>query len=301
MLGCAASRTGAGTTAMKSFSRSRRLGSFVSLIAVVPSIALFAIALAACGDDAENVALPIFEGGLTIPSESEGGDATTTADADATATPDAQVTDSSTIDAPSGDGSTTATNLVISQVQSRGTGGGNDEFIEIYNPTAASITFDNTWTITDRNATSGLGSCTTAATTLYTGTGQMIASHKHLLIATSSYSETTTADDTFSAGISDAASIVLVHGGATVDALCFSYDTTTTTTLTTCTTPYVCEGTPATNPHNNTTTGTSATDISLERKPGGTGGNGIDSNDNANDFQTATPADPHDLASAAVP
>lgn len=288
---------------MKSSSRSRRLRSSAHLLAIVPSLALFAIALAACGDDAENVALPIFEGGPSLANEVEAGEASTAEGGDATTPTDAQVGDTSTpTDAStSDDGSTSATNLVISQVQSRGTGGGNDEFIELYNPTAASITFDNTWTIVERNATGGLATCAAnLPSTLYTGTGQAIASHKHLLLVTSSYSGTVGMDATYSAGISDAASLVLMHASVAADALCFSYDAATSSALTSCTaTPYTCEGTPATNPHDNTT-GTN-TDASLERKPGGTGGNGVDTNVNANDFAANASDDPHDLASAAVP
>jgi hypothetical protein len=277
----------------------RRRISLVHFLAVVPTLALCGLAIGACGDDASFHVLPVFEGGPGIANASEAGDATSTADgADATAS-DGEVKDTSTNDSSTNDGGVTATNLVISQVQSRNTNGGDGEFIEIYNPTAASITFDSTWSVTDRNATSGLGSCAGAASTLYTGTGKAIASHGHLLIATATYADSPGADDAFSAGISDAASIVLVHSSATVDALCFSYDGPTTTTLTTCSTPYICEGAPATNPHNNTT-GTN-NDSTLERKPGAAGGNATDTNVNANDFQTNAAADPHDLASAAVP
>ncbi len=279
----------------------RRRNAAAPLLAILATLAFGGLTLAACGDDAENVALPIFEGGLTIPNESDGGEAGTNDSGDAAIATDGETNETSTISDSSTDGATTATNLVISQVQSRGTGGGNDEFVEIYNPTGSSITFDSTWTVTVRNATGGSATCANAATTLYTGTGLAIASHAHLLLTASAYSESVTSDATFSAGISDAASLVLVHASATVDVLCFSYDTTTTTTLTSCTTPYICEGAPATNPHNDTTTGVSATDVSLERKPGGTGGNATDTNDNANDFQTASPADPHDLTSAPVP
>ena len=258
------------------------------------------MAVGACGDDASFHVLPIFEGGPGIANGTEGGSEAGASEAGDAST-DAPTNETSN-DGATPDGATGGTDLVISQVQSRGTAGGNDEFIEIYNPTTASITFDGNWSVTERNATSGLGSCTTAASTLYTGTGQAIASHKHLLLATSSYSGAVAGDAVFSAGISDAASIVLVHSGATADALCFSYDLTTTTTLTTCTTPYICEGTPATNPHDNTTAGVSATDVSLERKPGGAGGNATDTNINANDFATsASPDVPHNLTSAAVP
>jgi hypothetical protein len=53
------------------------------------------------------------------------------------------------------------------------------------------------------------------------------------------------------------------------------------------------------NPHDNT----SSTDVdaSVERKPGGVGGNGQDTGDNAADFSTAMPANPQDLASPPTP
>ncbi|MGH7285351.1 MAG: lamin tail domain-containing protein, partial [Polyangiaceae bacterium] len=250
------------------------------------------------GVDGYGVPLPIFEGG--VEGSTIVGDANVEAAADAS--DDGTASEAST-DASNdgGDASASATGLVISQMQSRGTGSGNDEFIEIYNASSASITFDSTWTITVRNATGNVLTCTTVTPTLlYTGAGQVIASHEHLLLATSSYSESVTADATFSAGIPDAASLVLLQSGLVVDALCFDYDGPTTTTLTMCTmAPYVCEGTPSLNPHDNTT-GTN-TDASLERKPGGSGGNTVDANDNASDFQSLVTADPHDLASAAVP
>ncbi|MEO7109113.1 MAG: hypothetical protein ABI183_01635 [Polyangiaceae bacterium] len=263
---------------------------------------MFGLAVGACGDDASFHLLPVFEGGAGIANASEAGDAASKPDVATNS--DGQVSETSTNDsATDDDAATTATNLVISQVQSRGTAGGNDEFVELYNPTDAAITFDGTWTITVRNATSGVAACAGAPSILYTGTGQAIGSHKHFLIATAAYSETTAAPDApYSAGISDAANVVLNHSTTTVDALCFSYDATTALTLTTCATPFTCEGAPVGNPHNNTTTGVSATDVSLERKPGGAGGNGVDNNVNATDFAiSASPAVPHDLASAAVP
>ena len=268
------------------------------IIAVVPSIALFALGIGACGVDDTDVPLPVFEGGPGVATSSEAGDGSV--DGANETSGDAEVNETSA-DSAAGDGSTAATSLVISQMQSRGTAGGNDELIEIYNGTAASITFDASWTLTVRNATGGLGACVATPSVLYTGANQVIASHKHLLLTASAYSESVPGDATFGAGIPDAASLVLLHAAATVDALCFSYDATTTGTLTGCTIAYTCEGTPATNPHDNTASATSNADNSLERKPGGAGGNGTDANDNATDFSTATPADPHNLAAAAVP
>ena len=274
----------------------RRSSPVVRCLAVAP-IVVFLFAAGACGVDGDGDALPYFEGGLQGSTTLNDGSSVDGSDAST----DSAVSDASN-DASrdaAGDAST-ATGLVISQVQSRGTSAGNDEFVEIYNASSASITFDATWTVTVRNATGGVASCTTAtASLLFAGTGQVIGAHKHLLYGTSNLSEPVTADATFSAGIPDAASLVLLHGGATVDALCFQYDAATTTTLTTCSVPYVCEGTPALNPHDNTS-GTN-TDASLERKPGGSGGNTVDANDNATDFLSNAAADPHNLASAAVP
>lgn len=276
--------------------KARRHSLAVRSLALAP-IAAFCFAAGACGVDGAGVPLPYFEGGTQ--SVTTLSDASTESGSDASG--DGAVSDASD-DASNADGgdASVASGLVISQVQSRGSSAGNDEFVEIYNASSASITFDATWTVTVRNATGGVASCATVTPSLLiTGASQVIPSHKHLLFATSNLSESITPDATFSAGIPDAASLVLLHAGLPVDALCFQYDAATTTTLTTCTVAYVCEGTPALNPHDNTS-GTN-TNASLERKPGGAGGNTVDSNDNANDFLSNAAPDPHNLASAAVP
>jgi len=193
--------------------------------------------------------------------------------------------------------------LYISQVKSRGMNGGNDEWIEIYNPGSLSVTFDNTWSVSARSAAVTAAQCaTTAYAVRFTGSGQTIPSHGHILfanVAGFSESATTPADGTYATGVPDAASIVLFHSGTAEDALCFYYDASTQATLSCAGSPFTCSGTPVMNPHNNTT-GTD-TNQSLERKPGGAGGNGINTNNNAADFQTQATADPHDLASAPVP
>lgn len=191
--------------------------------------------------------------------------------------------------------------LVLSQLQTRGTNGGNDEFVEIHNPTGIAVTFDADWSVAARSAVSvntttcknnGLG-------TRYSGVGQVIPSHGHLLLAndgTSGYNGSTTADAFYSTGITDAASVVLLYKSVAVDAVCFHFDATTMSVLQGCQeAPYICEGAPVLNPHNNTTS--TNDDSSLERKPGGALGNATDTGDNANDFQVLTPSAARNLAS----
>jgi hypothetical protein len=195
--------------------------------------------------------------------------------------------------------------LWLSQVKTRGLNGGADEWVEIYNPGTVAVTFDSSWALKARNATVGTSSCATALYgTRFTGGGQMIPPHGHILYANAagfSESAATPADGTYAQtfGIPDAASVVLVHGNAVVDALCFYYDATTQATLGCPGSPYTCTGTPVMNPHDNTAT----TDVnaSLERKPGGASGNTQNTQDNAGDFITTSPADPHDMTSPPVP
>ena len=193
--------------------------------------------------------------------------------------------------------------LLISQIQTRGINGGSDEWVELYNPGSAPVTFDSTWSFDARSATGG---CVTGSyTTRFSGAGQIIPAHGHILYANSfgfSESTTTPADGTYPTnyGITDAASVLLEHGGAVVDALCFYYDTTTLATLTMCSAyPYTCSGTPVQNPHDNTTA--TDQDQSLERKPGGSGGNTQSTGVNASDFSSNPAPDPHDLASPPTP
>ncbi|MGC4115635.1 MAG: hypothetical protein QM765_13730 [Myxococcales bacterium] len=193
--------------------------------------------------------------------------------------------------------------LVISQVQTRGDNGGNDEFVELYNPTPGSVVFDSTWVLKARSANTDVTQCgTTSLATRFSGGGQTIPPSGHILFANSTvpaYNGAVSPDGTFSVGIPDAASVVLYHGNMVIDSVCFSYDTTTQTTLTTCSVAYICEGAAAQNPHNNQTS--SNTDASLERKPGGSAGNGQDTGDSSADFATATPSVPRNLASPPAP
>ncbi len=192
--------------------------------------------------------------------------------------------------------------LFISQVQTRGDAGGNDDFVELYNPTDAPVTFDVTWTVKARSALPGTTCTTNSLATRFSGTGQIIPPHGHILAANVSmppYNGTTTPDITYTTGIPDAGTVVLLHGNVVLDQVCFEFDAGTLSTLTTCSASYYCPGTPLYNPHNNMSA-TNA-DASLERKPGGAGGNMVNTGDNASDFAVNTTHAPRNLASAPVP
>lgn len=188
--------------------------------------------------------------------------------------------------------------LLISQVQTRGDNGASDEFVELYNPTDVAVTFDASWTLLARNAA---GTCTSnTLVSRFTGAGQVIPAHRHLLyVNPAAYNGPTPGDGTFATGIPDGASVVLEHASNVVDALCFYYNSATQTALTACATAYICEGTPAFNPHNDSS-GTNV-DASLERKPGGALGNMTDTGDNATDFYSNPVPDPHNLSSDPIP
>lgn len=184
--------------------------------------------------------------------------------------------------------------LVISEVRSRGAGGAADEFVELYNPTNAAVTLDNTWKLEARSTT------TTSYTSRWVGTGKTIPAHGHFLIASAGYTQTPAADEALSTGITDAGSLRLTKSAALVDAVCYAFDAASTALLTGDAT-YVCEGSPlATNPHNNATA--TNTDASFERKAGGSAGNCTDTGNTTADFNApVTPAGPQNSTSAAVP
>ena len=187
--------------------------------------------------------------------------------------------------------------LLISQVQSRGDGGANDEFIELYNPTGVAVIFDDTWSVRARSAVS---TCTSdLLLSRFIGAGQVIPAHGHLLYVSSAYNGSTSGDGTYAIGLADAASVVLEHNSAVVDALCFYYDAATQNALTGCSAAYICEGTPIMGTHDSTNS--TNVDASFERKPGGTGGNMTDTGNNANDFLINSTPDPHNLASSPTP
>lgn len=183
--------------------------------------------------------------------------------------------------------------LVISEIRSRGAGGANDEFVELYNPTSSPVTLDSTWKIEGRSNATGSFSARWA------GSGKVIPAHGHFLVAYTGYTQQPAADAALTSGITDATAVRLVQSGTTVDIVCYGFDAASTAVFSSDAT-YGCEGTPVTtNPHNNATS-TNA-DASIERKPGGASGNCTDTGNNAADFLVSTPANPQSTASAPTP
>jgi hypothetical protein len=183
------------------------------------------------------------------------------------------------------------THLVISEVKSRGAGGGSDEFVELYNPTATDMVLDAGWTIEIRSSTSASYSVKAF------GSGVTIPSHHHYLLGGSAYVGPPTADFNQLPGIKDAASVVLRHSGSVIDAVCFSYNQTSHDAIVNGT-GYICEGALVSNlPHNDASGAASNSDVGIERKPGGTAGNCVDTGDSASDFNSDVASSPQNLAS----
>ena len=183
-------------------------------------------------------------------------------------------------------------NLLISEVRSRGVGGGSDEFVELYNPSTDPVTLDASWTLDARSDTA------TSYSARWTGTGKIIPAHGHFLLTGSAYTQQPAADESLLTGITDATALRLSRAGVVVDALCYGFDAATLMVFVNDPT-YVCEGRPAMNVHDNTPV--TNVDESIERKPGGRAGNGMDTNDNATDFAALTPSNPQNSASAPSP
>jgi hypothetical protein len=182
---------------------------------------------------------------------------------------------------------------VLGEVRTRGAGGASDEFVALFNATAAPVTLDDAWQLSVRGASDA------TYRAHWTGAGRTLAPWGHFLIAGTGYAEAPSPDARLSSGITDAASLRLVHAGVTVDALCFGYDHATMTAFDA---TFTCEGAIASNlPHDDTASATSDTDVSLARKPGGPGGGCADTGNSAADFVNAKPATPESTASAPTP
>lgn len=181
--------------------------------------------------------------------------------------------------------------LLISEIRSRGLGGGNDEFIELYNPTEIAIPMDDAWSIMVRSSTA-LKYFTRWQGTM--GSNLSIPAHGHFLLAGPSYAQSPAADVMVSNAItSDSASILLINIGSTIDAVCFASKANLATVAT-----FTCEGNPASNaPHDDMVNGMNNFDSSVARKQNGCANSG----DNATDFAVSHPAKPESTMSKLVP
>lgn len=204
-----------------------------------------------------------------------------------TATPTDTGTPTSTgtaTDTPTSTGTATATptatqtpgapsHIVISELRSRGPNGVDDEFVELYNPSGGAVNIGG-WAI---KRSSSCGSSTYNMVTITTGT--ILEPGEHYLVASSSSSSITNADQTFSPALADQGGVALVDSSGTVidrAGMCAS--------------TYYVEGTflaPL----------AGSIDQSYERKPGGDIAC-YDTGNNSNDFTLISPSNPqnHDTA-----
>ncbi len=169
--------------------------------------------------------------------------------------------------------------VVISEFRTRGSLGGNDEFIELYNKTGSPIDIGG-WQI------AGSSSCgITVTTRLVITSGLMLPAYSHFLATNSQgYTGTVAGDDTYSTGISDDGGIGLLDANnVVIDAVGMCITTT------------FHEGTPLAPMSANV-------NQSYERLLGGSSGNGVDTNDNASDFfLNPSSSNPQNLSSPPVP
>lgn len=167
-----------------------------------------------------------------------------------------------------------ALSVVISELRTTGPNGGNDEFIELFNPTSGPILIGD-WTL---RRSAGCGSSSTFLMTTITS-GMVLAPGQHYLIGGASYSGTVTPNQSFpsSQGIADNGGVALLNGTTFMDrvGMCASttyYETSPLSPLST------------------------QTNRSYDRKANSSG-LCIDSNNNLADFFVRTPSDPQNLAS----
>ncbi len=205
----------------------------------------------------------------------------------------AQTTSAGTAQSSSGSATCAVGHVLISEIRSRGAAGATDELVELFNATGAPVTLDAGWTLQVR------GTSDTEYHAHWSGIGLSIPPWGHFLIAGAAYTETPAGDQPLTTGLPDAASLWLVHSGATVDAVCYAYDTATQAAFDA---SFTCAGTAVSNlPHNNASSAASDVDASIARKPGGAGGNCTDTGDNEADFVAQSPATPESTASPPTP
>jgi len=97
-----------------------------------------------------------------------------------------------------------ATDLVISEFRFRGSGGGNDEFVEIFNPTASQVNL-NGWMINGSNNAGGTSTRYPFTADFFLQPGQ------HYLIAHTGYNDSVPADVTYGTGITADGGVALIR------------------------------------------------------------------------------------------
>ena len=187
----------------------------------------------------------------------------------------------SAVTAPSGGGGPAPVNhLVISQIQVAGDGSpaSDDEFVELYNPTASAVSIAG-WSLQYKSATG----TTYAKLNIASGSLQ---GHGYYLIARSAYNGSPAYD------LLNGVFLMAGAGGNL-------YLVNDQTLLTSCTSSSIVDkvayGTG--NCPETTATAAPAANNSVIRKPGGSQGSGTDSDNNSTDFLMLTPSAPHNSSS----
>jgi len=171
-----------------------------------------------------------------------------------------------------------ATNVVISEFRFRGPNGGNDEFVELYNPTAAPVDISG-WLIRGSNNAGVTGTRATILGLTILQPGQ------HFLVANAAgYSGSVPADLTYGTGITDDGGVALTLADTTtiIDQVGLSTGSA-----------YKEGSIPS-------VFWTTNLDQSYERRIGGSNGNCQDDGNNIADFTLLSPSDPHNFSSTFI-
>ncbi|MBM7843466.1 lamin tail domain-containing protein [Herpetosiphon giganteus] len=167
-----------------------------------------------------------------------------------------------------------STTLVISEFRTRGSNGAADEFVELYNLSTEPVSIGG-WKL---NGSSSSGTVSTRAT--IPANTVLLAGCRYLLVNSSGYSGSTSSNLNYTTGVADDGGVALLDpNNVIIDMVGMS------------TGAAYKEGTPLAPTGNNL-------NQSYERKPGGSAGNGIDTDNNQADFSYVTGSNPQNTTAA---
>ncbi|HEX8140108.1 MAG TPA: lamin tail domain-containing protein [Pyrinomonadaceae bacterium] len=172
-----------------------------------------------------------------------------------------------------------STTVLISEFRTRGSGGSNDEFIELYNKSDAAINLSG-WKI---KASNNAGAVTTR---MVIAQGTTLPARAHFLVTNAGsggYTGAVAGNQSYSTGIADDGGIALTRSDdVIVDQVGMSAGS-------------------AFKENRTLAPLTANANQSYERKPGGANASTQDTDDSPSDFQLRTPSDPRNLSSAPPP
>ena len=180
--------------------------------------------------------------------------------------------------------------IVIGEVQTRGSAGATDEFVELYNLSANAVDISG-YKLYYRAKDSSV-----SYTRHTVPNGTTLQPYQHYLIVGSGYDGGVTGDGTLTSSIADVGGLQLQTGeGTVVDSLAYSYSGGGDPNNGFAEGAYF-----ASNPHDNSNS--TNQDTSMERKPGtlssfGGHKNGTDTDNNSDDFFATTASNPENMSS----